>query len=98
MKDQDSLWIISTLNWYYKFSKSIVISVFTLSYYYYFLYNLYGDCARHPTSDPSLPTGRTDLLHVWPTPGLRGLDNLGNLRLYDKIRVGFKAEFFENFE
>ena len=32
MKDQDSLWIISTLNWYYKFSKSIVISVFTLSY------------------------------------------------------------------
>ena len=60
MKDQDSLWIISTLNWYYKFSKSIVISVFTHSYYYYFLHNLYGDCARHPTS----PTGRTDLLHV----------------------------------
>jgi len=42
-----------------------------------------GDCARHPTSDPSLPTGRTDLLHVWPTPSLRGLNNLGNLRLYD---------------
>ena len=41
MKDQDSLWIISTLNWYYKFSKSIVISFFTLSYYYYFLHNLY---------------------------------------------------------
>jgi hypothetical protein len=32
MKDQDSLWIISTLNWYYKFSKSIVISFFPLSY------------------------------------------------------------------
>ena len=45
MKDPDSLWIIPRLNWY---------SVFTLSYY--FLYNLYGDCARHPTSDPSLPT------------------------------------------
>ena len=28
MKDQDSLWIINPLNWYYKFSKSIVISVF----------------------------------------------------------------------
>jgi hypothetical protein len=57
MKDQDSPWIISTLNWYYKFSKSIVISFFTLSYFYcYFLHNLYGDCARHPISDPSLPT------------------------------------------
>ena len=55
MKDQDSLWIINPLNWYYKFSKSIVISVFTLSYYYYFLHNLYGDCAI-PTSDPPLPT------------------------------------------
>ena len=28
MKDQDSLWIINTLDWYYKFSKSIVISYF----------------------------------------------------------------------
>jgi hypothetical protein len=56
MKDQDSLWIISTVNWYYKFSKSIVISFFTLFYfYYYFLHNLY-ETARHPTSDPSLPT------------------------------------------
>jgi hypothetical protein len=43
MKDQDSLWIINTLNWYYKFSKSIVIS---------FLISL-GDRARH---DPSLST------------------------------------------
>ena len=28
MKDQDSLWIINILSWYYKFSKSIVISFF----------------------------------------------------------------------
>src|SRR5467141_1590767 len=66
------------LNWYYKFSKSIVISVFTLSYYYYFLHNLYGDCAKHSTSDPSLPTSRTDLVHMCPTPSLRGLNNLSN--------------------
>ncbi|KAN0085062.1 hypothetical protein V8E54_001529 [Elaphomyces granulatus] len=39
--------------------------------------------ARHPTSDPS-NQGRTDLVHVCPTPSLRGLNNLTNLRLYDK--------------
>jgi hypothetical protein len=30
MKDQDSLWIISTLNWYYKFSKSIFTNTYAV--------------------------------------------------------------------
>ena len=47
MKDQDSLWIINTRSWYYKFSKSIVISFFTLSYLLLLSSHLYGDCARH---------------------------------------------------
>ena len=57
MKDQDSLWIINTLDWYYKFSKSIVISVF-----YPFLLLLLSTqslrrlCQTLLTSDPSLPT------------------------------------------
>ena len=79
MKDQ---WIINPLNWYYKFSKSIVISVF-----YPFLLLLLStqslrrlcQTSRHLTLQP----GRTDSVHVRPTPCLRGLNNLSNLRLYD---------------
>ena len=87
MKDQDSLWIINPLNWYYKFSKSIVISVF-----YPFLLLLLStqslrrlcQTSRHLTL-PFQP-GRTDSVHVRPTPCLRGLNNLSNLRLYDTPR------------
>jgi hypothetical protein len=88
MKDQDSLWIINPLNWYYKFSKSIVISVF-----YPFLLLLLSSqslrrlcqTSRHLTL-PFQP-GRTDSVHVRPTPCLRGLNNLSNLRLYDTCSV-----------
>ena len=46
---------------------------------YYFLHKTVPDI---PTSDPCLPT---DSVHVRPTPSsLRGLNNLGNLRLYNK--------------
>ena len=88
MKDQDSLWIISTLNWYYKFSKSIVISFFTLSYYYYFLHNLYETVpdTRHLT----LPFQPAALIYFTCDQHLVCEDltnNLGNLRLYDKHRT-----------
>ena len=88
MKDQDSLWIINPLNWYYKFSKSIVISVF-----YPFLLLLLStqslrrlcQTSRHLTLP--LQPGRTDSVHVRPTPCLRGLNNLSNLRLYDRPTI-----------
>ena len=84
MKNQDSLWIINTLDWYYKFSKSIVISFFPLSY----LLLLSSQSLQRLCQTPDIwpfPSnqGRTDLVHVCPTPSLRGLNNLSNLRLYD---------------
>ena len=75
---------INPLNLYYKFSKSIVISVFDP-----FLLLLLSSqslrrlclTSRHLTL-PFQPD-RTDSVHMRPTPSLRGLNNLGNLRLYD---------------
>ena len=57
MKDQDSLWIINPLNWYYKFSKSIVILFFILSFLLLLSsQSLRRLCQTILTSDPSLPT------------------------------------------
>ena len=85
MKDQDSLWIINILSWYYKFSKSIVISFF----YPFLLITTFFTISTETVPDTSdiwpFPSnqGCTDLVHVRPIPSLRGLNNLGILRLYD---------------
>ena len=79
VEGSDSLWIINTLNWYCEFSKSTVISVFTLSYFITTFFTISTETVPDTSDVLTLP------FQPGPHCTTLNLRGVSNLRLYDTM-------------